>query len=529
MDGELLPVFTTAEWILGILAVYLAAVVIFGIVYGRRRVAECSDLIIAGRGLNFPLCVASILSSWICAGALLGAAAFAFLFGMQGVIFDPWAPAIAMILVGLFFASRLRRARYVTVTDFMDSRYDRRMGMLYSIIQVLAATTWQAGLLVALGTLISLTTGIGVELAVLAAVAVIFIVPASGGLGALARVDLIVLVVVVIGLAILFPTVIAQAGGWGTFVATATNWAGLPTWAMTPLPDEQGYLFYTGAMGIFLYVAAWSALSLGDAPSQLLNQRVLAAKDERTATLSFMTSGIAYLVLGLMVVTIGIAAFTLGVEVSPDRAEQVLPWIAYQSLPDWAGVLLIVAIAAAVISTCSSCSLGIGSLAGNNIYRYFKPQAGDREMLWVVRVTVVASALLAMALALYFEDVYRLIVLSGGLVLPTIFAPYFFGHFWRKANRTGALAAFFAGLATWVIAYFWALPTTKVMNTGILAEGEVYMEWAVSDALFIAITPAGIVSVLTLIVVSLLTQRTDPPRPIRDVEGREMPELRIVS
>jgi Na+/proline symporter len=132
-------------------------------------------------------------------------------------------------------------------------------------------------------------------------------------------------------------------------------------------------------------------------------------------------------------------------------------------------------------------------------------------------------------LALYFEDVYRLIVLSGGLVLPTIFAPYFFGHFWRKANRTGAVAAFFAGLATWVIAYFWALPTTKVMNTGILAEGEVYMEWAVSDALFIAITPAGIVSVLTLIVVSLLTQKTDPPRPIRDVEGREMPELRIVS
>jgi hypothetical protein len=54
------------------------------------------------------------------------------------------------------------------------------------------------------------------------------------------------------------------------------------------------------------------------------------------------------------------------------------------------------------------------------------------------------------------------------------------------------------------------------------------MEWAVSDALFIAITPAGIVSVLTLIVVSLLTQRTDPPRPIRDVEGREMGELRIL-
>ncbi len=528
MENGLLRVFTTADWILGLLVVYVVAIVIFGIFYGKKRVCECSDLVIAGRGLNYPLSVASILSTWICAGAMMGAAGFAYLFGKQGVIFDPWAPAIGMILLGCLFAHRLRRARYITVTDFMDSRYDRRTGMLYSVIQVLAATTWLAGSLVALGMVISLTTGLSIALAILAATATIIIVTASGGLGALARVDVVVVVLVVIGLLMLFPTVIADVGGWSNFVATATTWSELPAWAMTPLPGDQGYLFYTGAMGIFLYIAAWSALSIGDVPSQVLNQRALAARDERTATYSFITGGIVYLLLGLMVVMVGIAAFTTGVVVSPDLAEQVLPWAAYQYLPPWAAVLFIVAMAAAIISTCSGCTLGIGSLTGNNIYRYFKPKAGDRELLRVCRATIIASTLLAMALALYFRGVYRLIILSGGLVLPTIAAPYFFGHFWRKANRTGALAAFFAGLAGWIIAYRWALPTTKIMNTGTLAEGQVFMDWAVSDALFIAIVPGAIVSIVTLIVISLLTQKSDPPRPIRDVEGREMGPLPIL-
>ena len=528
MENGLLRIFTTADWIIGMLAVYLVAIVVFGIFYGKRRVSECSDLILAGRGLNYPLSVASILSTWICAGAMMGAAGFAYLFGKQGVIFDPWAPALGMILVGCFFAYRLRRARYVTVADFMDSRYSHRVGMLYSVIQVLASITWLAGSLVALGMVISLTTGLGIAQAILAATATIIIVTASGGLGALARVDVVVVVLLVLGLLVLFPTVIAEAGGWSNFVATATTWAELPAWAMIPLPGEQGYLWYTGVMGIFLYIAAWSALSLGDVPSQVLNQRALAAKDERTATYSFVTSGILYLLLGLMVVMVGIAVFTMGVEVSADLAEQVLPWAAYQYLPPWASVLFIVAMAAAIISTCSGCTLGIGSLAGNNIYRYFKPKAGDQELLWMTRATIIGSTLFALALALYFRGVYRLIILSGGLVLPTIFAPYFFGHFWRKANGTGALAAFFAGLVTWAAAYIWALPTTKLMNTGILAEGQVYMDWAVSDALFIAIVPGAIVSVVTLIVVSLLTQNSDPPRPIRDVEGREMGAMSIL-
>ncbi|GFP25006.1 hypothetical protein HKBW3S43_00804 [Candidatus Hakubella thermalkaliphila] len=107
MENDIIEVFVTANWILGIIAVYLVVIIGMGL-YFSRRIQESIDLTIAGRKLSYIYTVASTLATWICAGAMMGAAGYAYLFGMQGIIFDPWAAALTMVLVGLFFAHRLR-------------------------------------------------------------------------------------------------------------------------------------------------------------------------------------------------------------------------------------------------------------------------------------------------------------------------------------------------------------------------------------------------------------------------------------
>lgn len=497
MENNILEVFSTANWILVFTGIYLLVIVVLGLVYSRK-VQDSDDLVIAGRKLSFVFLVPSIIATWICAGAMMGAAGYAYLYGMQGVIFDPWAPALCMLLIAVFFASRMRRARYTTVTDFFNARYNRRMGFLYTIIQILSALAWLGGQLVALGIIVYLTTGFDKSYAIAIATAVIIVLTVSGGLWALSRVDTLGFILIVAGLVVMIPYVLEAVGGVGNFWATARNLEGLPTWALTPVRGEEGYLWYTGIWAILLYISAWAALSLGDTPSQVLMQRALAAKDEKTAVAGFFTGSVLYLLIGLIPVMIGIAVFTSGQLVTTaEQAENVLPWAAYNFLPPWAGVLFIVTLAAAIISTSGNSALVISTLIGHNIYRNYNPRASSRQILKVVRICIPAVAIAAMIVAIYFETVYKLIIFSGGIQLATVFAAYALGYFWKKANVTGAISSFIAGSVSWLSLYGVFLKVYGI-------DGE--------DAIFMALVPAVVVSLATLVAVSLATQKRDPAR-----------------
>jgi solute:Na+ symporter, SSS family len=514
MEDSILEVFSTANWILLFLGIYMLVIIALGVFYSKR-VHECDDLVVCGRQLSFVFMVPSIVATWICAGAMMGASGYALLYGMQGIIFDPWAPALCMVIIAVFFAYRMRKAKYTTLTDFFNNRYGKFSGTLYTIIQILSAIAWLGGQLVALGIIVYLTTGFSMTTAVIIATIVIIIVTAFGGLWALSRVDTIAFILIILGLVILLPAALGQVGGLSGLIANGVNWAELPTWSMKIESGEEGYLWYTGLLAVLLYISAWTALSLGDVPSQVLMQRALAAKDEKTAVAGFFTSGVLYLTIGMMPVLIGIAVFTTGmmdgVVDMEAQAENVLPWAAYNFLPPWASILFIVSLAAAIVSTSGDNALIVSTLIGHNIYRNFKPQASNVEILKVVRIFIPIVTLFAMTIALYFETVYKLIVLSGGIQLATISSAYIVGSFWKKANTAGAVSSFFAGLVSWIIIFaFWAMPATDFFE---------------EDAIFIAMVPAAVISLLTLIIVSLATQKKYIPKPMLTQDGEDMSRM----
>jgi solute:Na+ symporter, SSS family len=509
MEPNLIETFPTAGWILFCLGLYLVVVVALGIRYSRN-VRNSDDLAVCGRQMTLVFMVPSIVATWICAGAMMGAAGAALLHGMQGILFDPWAPALGMVLVGLLFAFRMRKARYTTLTDFFEHRFGRISALLYTITQILSAIAWLGGQLVAMGIIVHLTTGMNMQVAIFIATIAIIIATSCGGLWALSRIDAIGFVLILAGLLILLPAALGQVGGLSELLATGRNWSDLPTWSMKIESEaDGGYLGYVGLLAVLLYLSAWITLSVGDLPSQVLMQRALAARNERTAVAGFVISGILYLVMGMIPVLIGIAIFTSGmadgVKDIETQAEQILPWAASQLLPGWASTLFIVSLAAAIVSTCGDSALIVSTLVGHNLYRMLKPNADQVEVLKVIRVAIPIVGLCGMAVALYAETVYRLIVLSGGIQLATICAAYILGSFWRKANSAGAVSSILIGLISWVILFrFWALPAT---------------DFSQEDAIFIALVPAAFLSFVTLVLVSLATQRVDPPRPMRGPDG----------
>ncbi|NLC11267.1 MAG: hypothetical protein GX767_03315 [Firmicutes bacterium] len=518
MSEPVVEVFATAKWILLFVGLYLAFTVYLGFRYSER-INESDDWALASRNLTLPYMVASIVATWVCAGAIMGAAGEAYLWGFQGIIFDPWGPFLTMIIVAFFFAGRIRKLGYSTVVDFFKTRYSYKMGLLYMITQIISSLGWLGGQLVALGIIVHLTTGFSLNIAVIVGAVVLLVSTYYGGFWALSRVDAISFALILIGLIIMFPTVMEQVGGFRYFLQFAENWGELPTFAMLPLAGEEGYLWYTGILGITYYLAAWASVGLGDISCPILLQRALAAKDHQTASRGFLISSFLYLFLGMIPVMIGIAMFTWGLELSPDQAELVLPWVAGNFLPGWAAVLFVVSIAAAIISTTGDSCLIVAAMFGHNIYQHIKPNASSQETLRVVRIATPIVTAIALCIALFFGTVYKLIIFTGAISLCTIFAPYVFGFFWKKANNLGSIASYFAGLISWVVIFFLTLPSTMEANVGILVEGEVYMEWAIWDALYISLVPAAIISIITMVVVSLATQSIDPPKPILDAQG----------
>ena len=125
----------------------------------------------------------------------------------------------------------------------------------------------------------------------------------------------------------------------------------------------------------------------------------------------------------------------------------------------------------------------MAAMFGHNIYQHIKPNASSQETLRVVRIATPIVTAIALCIALFFGTVYKLIIFTGAISLCTIFAPYVFGFFWKKANNLGSIASYFAGLISWVVIFF-TLPSTMEANVGILVEGEVYMG-GLSGTLFI--------------------------------------------
>jgi Na+/proline symporter len=124
--------------------------------------------------------------------------------------------------------------------------------------------------------------------------------------------------------------------------------------------------------------------------------------------------------------------------------------------------------------------------------------------------------MVSLLIALFAATIYRLAIFAWSILLVGLVAPFALGMYWRKANRSGAIASFVAGFASWLIALGIYYPVTLDACAGDV-------EMALWDAAYIGSVPAFLISVVVMVGVSLMTQRRDPPRPLVNADGELLP------
>ncbi|MCH8123088.1 MAG: sodium:solute symporter family protein [Bacteroidetes bacterium] len=470
-----------AEVYIGI-AVYLLAMLGIGYI-ASRRVTNAADFLVAGRSLPLWLTVGTLSATWFGGGTVLGAAGAAYEKGFIGVIADPFGAALCLLLAGLFFARMLRRMSVMTVVDVFNSRYDKRTGFLAAVATIIIYVGWTGALLVSFGFVLQTITGISTEWAIGIGTAITLIYTMIGGMWAVAWTDFLQIILVVVGLLIAFPVLIKEAGGLEAILSR------LPEGSFSMTPEEGGFSNW------LFYIRAWIVIGLGNIAGQDLMQRCLAAKDEKTAQTGLYISSGVYLTFGLIPICMGL----IGTILMPDieNAELIVPMLVMEYLPTTVVVIFVSALLAAVMSSADSAILATSSVIGKNLIPFAKPDATDANILKWSRWSVPVVTILALMVALYFQNIYNLLVNAFSIALVSLFVPLTAAIWWKKANIPGALASMIVGLVCWIVVPFFTIAIP-------------------SDLFGLAM------GIIALVVVSLATQRSNEPRPLRNAEGVEL-------
>ncbi|MCX7893081.1 MAG: sodium:solute symporter family protein [Burkholderiales bacterium] len=423
---------------------YLAVSVAVGL-YAARRVHGARDYAVAGRALPLPVVVATVFATWFGAETVLGVSATFVKHGLGALAGDPFGASIALLLVALLFAARLYRLNLVTIGDYFRGRYDRRAEVGLTVAIVTGYLGWTAAQFAALGLVFHVVSdgAIPVPAGMALGALVVLVYTLAGGMWSVALTDFVQMIVIVAGMLFIAWTAAALAGGFDVVVARAMASGKLAVGAPASAREALAVL------------AAMAPLALGSIPQQDTWQRIVSAKDERTAVRGAAAGGILYFALALVPMFIAYAALVIDPQATARHLEAdpqlVLPRLVLDHMPLAAQIVFFGALLSAIMSSASGALLAPSVAFTENVIRPFARRMGDRQLLWATRATVAGFAMLVLAIALASDaTIYEMVEQAYKVTLVAAFVPLVAGLYWRRATARGAVAAGAAGTLVWI-------------------------------------------------------------------------------
>lgn len=438
LNNYLAPSKFQCQMLLTFIALYLLATIAIGF-WAARRVKNTSDFALAGRKLPLFLAGSALFATWFGSETVMGAPSIFVEEGMLGIMEDPFGAALCLFLAGLLVAKPLYKLNILTFNDYYRLRYNKLTELVSAIFMVPSYFGWIAAQMVAMAILLNVLAGIPVAWGIISCMVIVVIYTTVGGMWAVSITDFVQTVMIVIGVVALAVTVGGQAGGFKKVIVAQ--------------PDGFFQFFPDRNMHDWIhYFAAWITIGLGSIPQQDVFQRVMAAKDEKTAVRSSYLAGFMYLTIGFIPLFIGLCAKQLHPELMVDDPQKLLPAMVMQYGGISLQIVFFGAILSAILSTTSGAVLAPATVVAENLIKpLFKKRAlTDSELLRIMRISVVGVAIASAIMALKGSSIYELVGLSSALSLVSLFVPLMAGLYWKKANSAGALCAMGFGMATWI-------------------------------------------------------------------------------
>jgi SSS family solute:Na+ symporter len=389
--------------------VYFVVVAGYGLwVYRRKKSASTSashDYFLAEGSLTWWAIGASLIASNISAEQFIGMSGSGFRIGMAIAVYELMAAA-TLVIVAVFFMPVYLKNRIYTMPQFLEQRYGKAVATTMALFWLGLYVVVNLTSILYLGALaISSIVGIGVFpcmlfLAVFAAIITL------GGMKVIGYTDVIQVLCLVIGglvttwIALDLVATLGQGNGairgaTELFRSTRDHFDMVLGRSNPNYMDLPGLSTLIGGMWI-VNLNYWGC-------NQYITQRALGA-DLPTARKGLLFAAFLKLLMPVIVVLPGIAAFALdrsgalgdamrpGGELNPDRAYPTLLAL----LPSGLKGIAFAALTAAVVASLAGKANSIATIFTLDIYKKnFNKEASELKMVWIGRVSVVVSMLLA--------------------------------------------------------------------------------------------------------------------------------------
>lgn len=432
--------------LISFVVLYLLGTLALG-VWAGTRIKNTSDFAIAGRSLPLAMVITTTFATWFGAETVMGIPAKFVQGGLNAIVEDPFGAGTCLILVGAFFATKLYRQNLLTIGDFYRQRFGKGVEVFCSAAIILSYLGWVAAQITALGLVFSvLTQGAMSETAgMIVGTLAVLIYVVVGGFLAVAWTDFIQMIVLVIGLSVIAVFSADLAGGADK------------VWALAQNKELFRFLPEPSFTDMAMFIGAAVTMMLGSIPQQDVFQRVMSAKDEKTARNGAMIGGISYILFAAVPMFIVASAVVVmgqeALDIAKDDYQKLLPTFVLSKMPLLMQILFFGALLSAIKSTSSATLLAPSTSFVENILKNLRPRMGDKQQLLAMRVTIVifAGLVLSYAIAMKGTSIYELVSSAYQITLVGAFVPLVFGLYWKRATTQGAIFSLAAGIGTWIL------------------------------------------------------------------------------
>jgi Na+/proline symporter len=345
-----------------------------------------------------------------------------------------------------------RRSERTTVGEIIEDRYGNRMGLVYSVFAVSYFVFNMGVMMQGAAKVISVASGsyIPPDTIVLAMAVAFIIYSYAGGLIAAAYTDFIQSFLIITLSIMLIPLGLKEINGFsGMRSVLPDNFFDLFNAASGIDAFTIAMLAVNGIVGITAQPHMVSMCATGDTERAGRIGQTFGSMVKRLVTIGWALTG---LVVAALVVKKGITL--------PDPEMAFGYACSVLLVPGLVGLMLS-AIVAANMSACSNFMVNTGALFTQNFYKkYINPDADDRKLLRMGKISGLGLAILAVFFAMSIKNVLHAFLFTETLAafMGIIFLG---GILWKRANRYGAASAVLISVVIYYVANY--INTGKLM------------------------------------------------------------------
>ena len=428
-------------------ACYLAMMIGIG-VFNMRKTKTTEDYFLGGRGLSSWVAALSAQASDMSGWLLMGLPGSIYI-GGTGRVWIAIGLFIGTVLNWIFIAKPLRRYTIVannsmTLPEFFSNRFHDKKRILLTVSSIVITVfflVYTASALASGGKLFNRVFGLDYHIAMVVGSVVILAYTFTGGFLAVCKTDFVQGALMFVGL--LTVPILA-------YIAIGGDVAGALTAGGVTDPDYLNLMYAEGQPYPLTSILSDLAWGFGYCGMPHILVRFMAVRSEKEIGKSTVIATIWVAISLGAACVIGVIGrgFIPGLE----DAENVFIEMIQRVFSDnmvlvFFGGIFLCGILAAIMSTADSQLLVCASSVSKDIYKnLFKPDAEDKKVLWISRVTVVVVAVIAIVIAWDPNSSIMNLVSDAWAGLGCAFGPLVVcSLFWRRTNIAGALAGIITG------------------------------------------------------------------------------------